>query len=146
MLCWNLISGPKHRVCFKKTWLSLKRISYFQLILMLLGWSKRWYASIWNGTENGLSNIEDTFPESFQLQISVLHQSLCIFKAGLSSLSHGWAKYKQKVPHMSDSNQNLETICNSKLKFAELKISSKGCQRTSQRWIMYSYIANTAIL
>ena len=74
-----------------------------------------------NGTGKGLSNIEDTFAESFQLQISVLHQSLCIFKAGLSSLSDGWAKYKQKVPDMSDSNQNLETTCNSKLKFAELK-------------------------
>ena len=74
-----------------------------------------------NGTGNGLSNIEDTFAESFQLQISVLHQSLCIFKAGLSSLSHGWAKYEQKVPDMSDTNQNLETTCNSKLKFSELK-------------------------
>ena len=53
--------------------------------------------------------------------MSVPHQSLCIFKAGLSSLSDGWAKYKQKVPDMSDSNQNLETICNSKLKFSEFK-------------------------
>ena len=31
------------------------------------------------------------------------------------------AEYKHKVPDTSDSNQNLETICNSKLKFAELK-------------------------
>ena len=65
-----------------------------------------------NGTGKGLSNIEDTFAESFQLQISVLHQSMCIFKAGLSCLSDGWAKYKEIV---------LETTCNSKLKFAELK-------------------------
>ena len=68
-----------------------------------------------------MPNIEDTFAESFQLQISVLHQSLCIFKAGLTSLTDGWAKYKQKVPVMPDSNQNLETIYNSKLKFAELE-------------------------
>ena len=74
-----------------------------------------------NGTGNGLSNTEDSFAESFQLQISVLHQSLCIFKAGLSSLRDDWAKYKQKVPDISDSNQSLETKCNSKLKFAELK-------------------------
>ena len=80
-----------------------------------------------NGTGNGLSNIDDTFAESFQLQISVLHQSLCIFKAGLSSLSDGWAKYKQKVPDMSDSNQTLETICNSKLKFAELSKMNYVC-------------------
>ena len=68
-----------------------------------------------------MSNIEDTFAASFQQQILVLHQGLCIFKAGLSHLSDGWAKYKQKVPDMSDSNQNLEIISNSELKFAELK-------------------------
>ena len=74
-----------------------------------------------NGTGNGLSNIKHTFAESFQLQISVLHQSMCIFKSGLSSLSDGSEKYKEKVPDMSDSNQNLEKTCNSKLKFPELK-------------------------
>ena len=68
-----------------------------------------------------MSNIEDTLAESFQLQISVLSQSMCIFKAGLSSLSDGWAKYKEKMCDMLDSNQNHETTCNSKLKFAELK-------------------------
>ena len=68
-----------------------------------------------------MSNIEDTFAERFQLQVSVLNQSMCIFNAGLSSLSHGWIKYTEKVPDMSDSNQNLERTCNSKLKFAELK-------------------------
>ena len=30
-----------------------------------------------------ISNIKDTFAESLQLQMSVLHQSMCIFKAGL---------------------------------------------------------------
>ena len=77
--------------------------------------------------------MEDTFAESFQLQISVLHQSVCIFKAGLSSLSDDWAKYKQKVPDMSDSNQNLETTSNSKLKFGELKefFIKRVYQRTS---------------
>ena len=72
-----------------------------------------------NGTGNGLSNIENTFAESFQ--ISILHQSLCLLKAALSSSSDGWPKYQQKVPDMSGSNQNLETLCYSKLKFAELK-------------------------
>ena len=41
-----------------------------------------------DGTGNGLSNIKDTFAESLQLQMSVLHQSMCIFKAGLSSQVH----------------------------------------------------------
>ena len=45
-----------------------------------------------NGTGNELSNIMHTF----QLQLSVLHQSMCIFKAGLSSLSDDWAKYIKK--------------------------------------------------
>ena len=46
---------------------------------------------------------------------------------------------------MPDSNQNLQTICNSKLNFAELKdFSSKGYRRTTQKSIMY--VANTAIL
>ena len=53
-----------------------------------------------NGTGNGLSNNEDAFAESLQLQTPVVHQSMCIFKAGLSSLSDGWAKHKQKVPDM----------------------------------------------
>ena len=30
-------------------------------------------------------------------------------------------KYKEKVPDVSDPNQNVETKCNSKLKFTELK-------------------------
>ena len=40
-----------------------------------------------NGTVNGLSNIKDTFAESFQQQISVPQQSMCIFKTGLLSIS-----------------------------------------------------------
>ena len=52
--------------------------------------------------------------------MSVLHQSMYIFKAGLSNLNDGWEKYKEKVPDVSDPNQNVETTCNSKLKFGEL--------------------------
>ena len=62
----------------------------------------------------------DTFAKSFQLQLSVLHQSMCIFKAGLSSLSDDKEKYIKKAPDVLDSNQNVETTCNSKLKL-ELK-------------------------
>ena len=39
-----------------------------------------------DGSGNGLSNIKDTFAEILQLQMSVLHQNMCIFKSGLSSL------------------------------------------------------------
>ena len=40
--------------------------------------------------------------------------------AVLSGLYNGWAKYKkkkEKLPDVSDPNQNVETTCNSKLKF-----------------------------
>ena len=38
----------------------------------------------WNW--NGLPNIKDNFAESLQLQMSVLHQSMYIFKVGLSQV------------------------------------------------------------
>ena len=45
----------------------------------------------------------------------------------------GENKCKEKVPDVSDPNQNVETT-NSSLH--NLKIySSKGCRKTSQRWI-----------
>ena len=49
--------------------------------------------------------------------MSVLHQSMYIFKAGLSISYAGLVKYKEKVPDVSDPNQNVETTYNSKLKF-----------------------------
>ena len=59
-------------------------------------------------------------------------------KSDLSKLSNGWGKYKEKVSGVSDSNQNVETSCNSKIKFTELKdFSSKGSWKISQTWIMY---------
>ena len=63
--------------------------------------------------------------------MSVLHHSMCIFKACLSSLSNGWKKYKEKVPDVSDSNQNVEQTCNSKHTLTELKrfIHQKGAEK-----------------
>ena len=52
-----------------------------------------------------------------QFCIKVLASS----KAGLASSYDGWEKCKEKVPDVSDSNQNVETTCTSKLKFTELK-------------------------
>ena len=76
-----------------------------------------WFNLQKDETGNRLSNIKDAFAESLQLQMSVLHQSMCIFKAGLSSSYDVSAKYKEKVCDASDTNQNAETTCNSKLKF-----------------------------
>ena len=104
----------------KNTWLSLKGISCLQVIFVLI-WMKQtliWFNLQRDGTGNGLPNIKDTFAECLQLQISVLHQSMCIFEAGLSSSSYDcWAKYKEKIPYVSDPNQNVDKTCNSKLKF-----------------------------
>ena len=80
-----------------------------------------WFNLQRDGTRNGLSNIKDTFAESLQLQMSVLHQRMSIFQfsrpeASLSKSYDGWANVK-KVLDVSDPNQNVETTCNSKLKF-----------------------------
>ena len=50
-----------------------------------------------------------------------------IFKTGLSSLSDWWAKYKEKVPDVSDSNQILtqHTIPNTNLQNLKKIYSSK---------------------
>ena len=39
-----------------------------------------WFNLQRDGTGNGLSSIKDTFAESLQLQMSALHQSMCIFQ------------------------------------------------------------------
>ena len=64
----------------------------------------------------------------------VLHQGMCICKAGLSCLMDEWGKYKEKVPDVSNINQNVEIACHSKTKFIELEdYSSKVCRKTNQR-------------
>ena len=80
-------------------------MNYLQVIFVLI-WMKKtpiWFNLKIDGTGNGLSNIKDTFAESVQLQVLVLHQSMCIFKAGLTRLNDDWAKYKEKVPFASKS-------------------------------------------
>ena len=71
----------------------------------------------------------DAFTKSFQLQLSVLHQSMCIFKAGLSGLSDAGQNIYKKVPDVSDSNQNVVTTCNSKLKLERKDLFIIGVQK-----------------
>ena len=52
-----------------------------------------------------------------QFCTNVCYEHLPVFKAGLSSSYDGWGKCKEKVPDVSDPNQNVETTCSSKLKF-----------------------------
>ena len=58
-----------------------------------------------DGTGNRLFSTKDTFAESLQLQLSVLHQSMWIFKALKSSSYDGWVKYKEKVPDVSSQSK-----------------------------------------
>ena len=80
--------------------MAFSEISYLQVIFVLI-WMKQtllWFNLQRDGTGNGLPIIKDTFAECLLLQMSFLHQNMCIFKAGPLSLSDGWAKYKDKVP------------------------------------------------
>ena len=68
----------------------------FVAVFMLI-WMKQtliWFNLHIDGTGNGLSSTKDIFAESLQLQMSVLHQSMRIFKALKSSSYDGWIKYK----------------------------------------------------
>ena len=47
-----------------------------------------WFNLQRNGTGNGLLIINDTFAERLQLLMSVLHQSMSLIIAGLSSQAH----------------------------------------------------------
>ena len=75
----------------------------------------------------------------------VLHQNICIFKGGLSSVSDGWANYKEKylmfkIPIKMLKQHAIPTSGLQKVKVC----SSKGYRKTSQRWI--TYVANTSIV
>ena len=96
-----------------------------------------WFNLEIDGTGNGLSNIKDTFAESFQLQMSVVHQSMCIF---LSS------RLVSQVHMMSGKNiKKKDLLCQIQIKMLKqhaipnsslhhLKIySSKECRKSSQR-------------
>ena len=140
MICWNLPSSAKHRVSLrKKTWLSMNGISCLQVVFVLIWMKKK--TLIWSnlqryGNGNGLSNIKDTFAESLLLQMLVLHLSMYIFKAGLtSSLMAGQSLKRKYLSQIPIKMLKQHAIPN--LSLHNLKIySSKGCRKTSQRWII----------
>ena len=71
---------------------------------------------------------------------------MCILKAGFSNLNDGWPKYKEKIPAVTDFNQNVKTTCNPRLKLAELKnIHQKGTKKLVKDELCMKP-ANTAIL
>ena len=78
-------------------------------MLFQIKWRLIYFKLQKNGTGNGSSNIIDTSKERLQLQMPILHQSMCISKAGLSSLRHFREEYKDMVPDVSDFTQNIGT-------------------------------------
>ena len=47
---------------------------------------------------------------SYKCQFCINIWDFAVFNAGLSSSNDGWEKCKEKVPDVSDPNQNVETI------------------------------------
>ena len=144
MLCWNLPSGPKHRIWLqKKTVLSLKGISSLSGEFVLIWMKQRliWFNIQRDGTRNGLSNIKETFAENLQLKISSsLRQSMSIFQeAGLSNSYDciwwlGKINVKKRYLMCQIPIKMLKQHANPNLSLQNLKIySSKGCRNTSQR-------------
>ena len=107
----------------KKTWLFLQ-------VTFVLIWIKQtliWFDLQRDGTGNGLSNTRDTFAESLQLQISVLHQSMCI----LHVMTRQNINKKYLMCQIPVKMVEQHAIPNSSLH--NLKIySSKRCRKTSQ--------------
>ena len=107
----------------KKTWLFLQ-------VTFVLIWIKQtliWFNLQRDGTGNGLSNTRDTFAESLQLQISVLHQSMCI----LHVMTRQNINKKYLMCQIPVKMVEQHAIPNSSL--YNLKIySSKRCRKTSQ--------------
>ena len=52
--------------------------------------------------------------------MSVLHENICTFKSGLSSLRHIQEKHKDEVPDILGWNQNIERSCKPRFWSTEL--------------------------
>ena len=122
-----------------KTLLSLKEINCLQVNFVLI-WMKKtltWFSLQGGGTGNGFFNIKDTFAESLQLQMSVLHQSISIFQSSrLLSQIHMIAGQNVKKENLMCQipikmlKQHATTNSNTH----NLKIySSKAGRKTNQR-------------
>ena len=117
----------------KIIWLALMGINHLGVTCMMFWIKQRLISKIQtNETENGSSDIKDPSAETFQLQMPVLHQSKCILHLkgwSLTFRTRVWAEYKDKVPDVSDSHQNIETSCNFNLELPNLKICISKLQK-----------------
>ena len=108
----------------------------------VLIWMKQtliWFNWQRDGTRNGLSNIKETFAESLQLQMSVLHQRMSIFQSSMlvfevHMMAGQNAKKKYLMCQIPFKMLKQETTPNSSLHNLKIYLA-KGCRRTSQKWI-----------
>ena len=70
-----MIDNKTEKVLWSKSIYWSKNILHVIFMLFWMNYTLIWFSLRRNGTENGLSNIKDTFAESFQLQISFLHHA-----------------------------------------------------------------------
>ena len=96
-----------------------------------------WFNLQIEGTRNGLSNIKETFAESLQLQMSVLHQRTSNFQSSmLVSQVHMMAgqnvKKKYLMCQIPVKMLKQEAIPSSRLHNLKIYLS-KGCRKTSQK-------------
>ena len=87
-----------------------------------------WFNLQRDQTGNGLLNIKDTFEESLLLQMSVLHQCMCIFKAGLSMMTGQNVKKQYLMCQISIKMLKQHAISNSILHILNI-YSSEGCRK-----------------
>ena len=106
----------------------------------VLIWIKQmpiWFNLERDGTRNGLSNIKETFAESLQLQMSVLHQRMSIFQSSMlvsQVLMMAGQNVKKKYLMCQIPIKMLKQEATPNSSLHNLKIYlSKGCRKASQR-------------
>ena len=91
-----------------------------------------WFDLQRDGTRNGLSNIKETFAESLQPQLSVLHQHMSIFQSSRLVSQVQNVKKKYLMCQIPIKMLKQEATPNSTLHNLKIYLS-KGCRKTSQR-------------
>ena len=96
-----------------------------------------WFNLQRNGTRNRLSNIKETFAESLQLQIPVLHQRMSICQSSMlvsqvNMMAEQNVKKKCLTCQIPIKILKQEVTPNSSLHNLQIYLS-KGCRKTSQR-------------
>ena len=144
MLCLNLSSGRKHRGWLQENIAFPEGNKLFAGDFVLI-WMKQkliWFNLQRDGTRNGFPNIKETFAESLQLQMSVLHQYMSILQSSrLVSQVHMMAgqNIKKKYLMCQIPIKMLKQEPTPKSRLHNLKIYlSKGCRKSSQIWIYVS--------